>query len=114
MIFPLLSSFVLSAASAQDDPFIVGEPFRWDQNVTVSSRYPDGGERWFLLNLPKDEARGGMMRPGLINIHGFTDTAQGFGQSTGLGKTGPENGIVVAHPQGYDNSWNAGTCCGTA
>ena len=50
----------------------------------------------------------------MINIHGFDDTAPNYGQATGLWKTGPENGIVVAHPQGFHMSWNAGSCCGDA
>jgi len=88
-----------------------GPVMTWDKNVTVSSTDPDGNQRWFLLNEPK---RGKGLRPGLINIHGLGDYPTYYGQTSGLWKSAPENGIVVASPKGYQSSWNSGGCCGPA
>ena len=29
-------------------------------------------------------------------------------------EVGQEHGLIVVYPDGWDNSWNAGACCGTS
>lgn len=52
--------------------------------------------------------------PLVVNVHGYTDTAEGQAALSKMTETADANGFVVIHPQGVANSWNAGACCGTA
>jgi polyhydroxybutyrate depolymerase len=54
--------------------------------------------------------------PALFCIHGFSQTAVMFCLDTGVDwstKADLEDFVLIM-PNGYMNSWNAGTCCGTA
>ena len=54
--------------------------------------------------------------PALFCIHGLGQTAVMFCLDTGVAwpTKGDQEGFVVIMPNGYMNSWNAGTCCGGA
>jgi len=51
-------------------------------------------------------------RPLLIGVHGYTSDANYFETTSKLDNTAGKNGIFVVYPQGLNDSWNAGTCCG--
>jgi polyhydroxybutyrate depolymerase len=54
--------------------------------------------------------------PALFCIHGLAETAVSFCLDTGVAwpTKADQEGFVVIMPNGYMNSWNAGTCCGGA
>jgi len=52
--------------------------------------------------------------PLIFNFHGFTMTAEGQVNFSGMNSLADEEGILVVYPQGLDNSWNAGACCGNS
>lgn len=51
-------------------------------------------------------------RPVLVGLHGYTSDANYFETTSRLDNTAGRNGIFVVYPQGLNDSWNAGTCCG--
>ncbi len=52
--------------------------------------------------------------PLIFNFHGFTMTAEGQVNFSGMNTLADDEGILVVYAQGLDNSWNAGACCGNA
>ena len=52
--------------------------------------------------------------PVVLNFHGFTQTAAGQQQLSGMNPVAEEHGFVVVYPEGVEYSWNAGLCCGQA
>ena len=51
--------------------------------------------------------------PVLIAMHGYGGNAESS-RATRLAEVGQEHGLIVVYPDGWDNSWNAGACCGTS
>lgn len=64
-----------------------------------------------IVNVPSgyDATRAG---PLVLAFHGFLDSAAGFSAYDGLEAEGARRGAIVVHPDGLNNSWNAGGCCG--
>ncbi|MGI9579374.1 MAG: alpha/beta hydrolase family esterase [Microthrixaceae bacterium] len=52
--------------------------------------------------------------PLVVALHGLGGDAVSFGKDTEWPTAARDNGFVVAFPQGVDDSWNAGRCCGAA
>jgi polyhydroxybutyrate depolymerase len=54
--------------------------------------------------------------PAVFCLHGLTQTAVMFCLDTGVAwpTKADQEGFVVIMPNGYQNSWNGGTCCGAA
>jgi polyhydroxybutyrate depolymerase len=52
--------------------------------------------------------------PLVLNFHGFTSTGLTQQTSSDMDTTADREGFIVAYPNGIDNSWNGGTCCGRA
>jgi polyhydroxybutyrate depolymerase len=50
-------------------------------------------------------------RPLLLALHPLHGDAVSFERRTGLDEGAAAAGVVVAYPDGFDRSWNAGTCC---
>jgi len=50
--------------------------------------------------------------PLVVDIHGLSSTAQQQQGLSGWQAKADEIGFLVAYPEGLDNSWNAGVCCG--
>jgi len=51
----------------------------------------------------------------LLALHAYTTTKEWFRRETGFSDyADEENNFIVVYPQGVGDSWNAGTCCGTA
>jgi polyhydroxybutyrate depolymerase len=64
--------------------------------------------RYFLHVSPSSETS----VPLVVNMHGYLSGAQMQEQWSMMNAAADPRGIVTAHPEGLDNSWNAGTCCG--
>lgn len=72
-----------------------------------------GLERNYRLHVPPSYD-GSRDVPLVVNIHGFTSNAF---QQEGISQIVPISdaaGFIVVHPNGIDNAWNAGLCCGNA
>lgn len=52
--------------------------------------------------------------PMIINMHGFGGTNDALYNYSHFDVIAEDNDVVVVYPQGYENSWNAGWCCGEA
>lgn len=52
--------------------------------------------------------------PLVLNFHGFTSNPTAQRGYTKMDDTADVHGFVVAYPEGLDNSWNGGACCGAA
>ena len=70
-----------------------------------------GRARSLLLHVPSTLVR---PAPLVLMLHGVLATAASTAAQTGWSDLADREGFVVAYPQGYASSWNAGTCCGTA
>ena len=73
-----------------------------------------GQDRQYAVHVPKGYVADTPV-PAVFCIHGFTQTAA-FCNFDGVQwpDKGDQEGFVVIMPNGYMNSWNAGTCCGAA
>jgi polyhydroxybutyrate depolymerase len=52
--------------------------------------------------------------PVVVDLHGFSSDKGGHRGISGWTDKAETEGFLVVHPNGLFNSWNAGTCCGTA
>ena len=73
----------------------------------------DGLERTFDLLVPASYDPD-TPTPLVVNFHGFTSNAQEQSTLSQMDRAAEEAGVIVAYPQGTDDSWNAGACCGNA
>jgi polyhydroxybutyrate depolymerase len=73
----------------------------------------DEMERCWLIHIPTgyDEE---VEHPLIVNLHGFTGNKNMFYNYSHFDVIAEENNVVVVYPQGYEDSWNAGWCCGEA
>jgi polyhydroxybutyrate depolymerase len=73
---------------------------------------PHGGVmRSYILHVPP-QYDGRMRMPLVIDMHGLGQTAAGQPAQSGWNRRADASGIVMIYPQGLDNSWNGGFCCG--
>jgi polyhydroxybutyrate depolymerase len=70
-------------------------------------------DRTYLLHIPKGLSKN-TPAPLILAFHGGGGDSRQFSQTTNLSKRAGRSGFVVAYPQGFGNSWNAGNCCGPA
>ena len=90
-----------------DSSAVVGTSF----SITVGGR-----TRTYAVNQPSTCTAN---CPVIVDIHGFTSTATGEQNASGIFQLGNQQGIITVWPQGLNNSWNAGSgqfgsCCGTS
>jgi len=50
----------------------------------------------------------------VVDLHGYTSTAYGQRSISGFRRLADAEGFIVVWPQGTNNSWNSGSCCGGA
>ncbi len=88
-----------------------------DGNLAVGMRHTevevDGMTRSYEIYVPPSyDAQTPM--PVVLNFHGIT--ADGLGQAavTQMNGAADERGLIVVYPNGFENSWNGGLCCGDA
>ncbi len=70
-------------------------------------------ERCWLTHIPTDYFVGND-HPLIINLHGYTGNKNALYNYSHFDVIAEENNVVVVYPQGYQDSWNAGWCCGEA
>ncbi|RME42712.1 MAG: hypothetical protein D6795_20620, partial [Deltaproteobacteria bacterium] len=72
-----------------------------------------GRTRVYRLYVPTsyDPQRGHAL---VFNMHGFGSNMNQQIVMTGYVEKAERHGFIVVHPQGYEDSWNAGVCCGQA
>ena len=81
---------------------------------SIECKEYDGLERCWKLLIP-DSIEKDSAVPLLIDIHGYTQDMDKHSNLTGFDDIAQEEGFIVAYPNGYKNSWNAGDiCCGDA
>ncbi len=82
------------------------EPGRHDRSM-----YWDGIDRTWFIHVPAslDDSQ---PAPLVLAMHGFTSNATIHEGLSGMTEVAEENGFVVVYPNGVDNAWNAGICCG--
>ncbi|MEU8343525.1 polyhydroxybutyrate depolymerase [Actinomadura meyerae] len=79
------------------------------------------GHREFLLHVPSKVA-GGKWEDGkpadapalVVALHGGLANMNKMESLTGFNKLSDEHGFLVAYPDGFMTTWNAGDCCGAA
>jgi polyhydroxybutyrate depolymerase len=72
-----------------------------------------GYTRTYHLHVPSQYKSTEPM-PLVINFHGWGSNGLEQDEYTGMSAKGDQAGFITIHPDGIDNSWNAGSCCGTA
>ena len=93
--------------------------------ATAAPAAPDAGLRWstgtmtvgglqrtWWLAVPTRPLRPRL--PLVLVLHGRGATALDESQRTGLLPEVASGRLIAAYPQGFEESWNAGTCCGAA
>ncbi len=73
----------------------------------------DGVMRRVLVHVPPGYDASSAT-PLVLNMHGFTSNPAQQITFSGMNPVADAEGFVVAYPEGTNNSWNAGLCCGTA
>lgn len=82
-----------------------------DAAVTHVDLEHDGELRSYELYVPPSYD-GTAPFPVVLNFHGFTSSGLLQQENTQMDELAAREGFVVAYPNGLDNSWNAGVCCG--
>ena len=72
----------------------------------------DGIDRRWRLYIPAHAA--GARLPLLILLHPAGGAADSFVNETAMDTYAASYGFITVAPEGVDNTWNAGTCCGSA
>jgi polyhydroxybutyrate depolymerase len=75
-------------------------------NLTVA-----GLQRAYVVFRPRSLGSG-QQAPLVIALHGYTVDSTWMETNTHFDDLAIRVGFVVVYPQGINNSWNAGTCCG--
>lgn len=52
--------------------------------------------------------------PLVLNFHGITADGSVQAASTEMNDAADERGLILVYPNGFENSWNGGVCCGGA
>jgi polyhydroxybutyrate depolymerase len=84
-----------------------------DLNVTHVDFMHDGATRSYELHLPPGYD-GQTPLPVVLSFHGFTSSGPAQQVSTNMDPLADREGFIVAYPNGIENSWNGGACCGQA
>ncbi len=74
-----------------------------------------GRTRSYTVFLPPSYATVATV-PLVVDLHSLTSKGEGQRAVSGFFTlhADPRDGFVIAYPEGFGNSWNAGTCCGKA
>ncbi len=82
-----------------------------DSNTTHVDLEFHGTVRSYEIHVPPSYD-GMTPAPLVLNFHGFTSSGLGQQTSSNMDVTADAEGFLVAYPNGLDQSWNAGLCCG--
>jgi polyhydroxybutyrate depolymerase len=95
---------------APSSPACSGPVAAGDQTISLTV---DGGSRDYILHVPAGYS-GASAVPLVVNFHGYLNDASDEITFTGMNTKADSAGFIVAYPDGIDESWNAGVCCGEA
>ena len=110
---PLLAALLLVVVAGLATLVLVGQVLPPAGRSSTGSLAYGGLERSYRLFVPDSAA--GRPAPLLLLLHGYHDSAASFEKETGFDREAAARGLVVAYPDGYAHSWNAGSiCCGEA
>ncbi|MGZ3438986.1 MAG: extracellular catalytic domain type 1 short-chain-length polyhydroxyalkanoate depolymerase [Polyangia bacterium] len=85
-------------------------PTAVDDTWTIMS---GGLSRTLNVHVPKSyDPTAGM--PLVLNFHGYSSNAMQEDLLSGMNAKADSAGFIAIHPEGTNNSWNAGACCGMA
>jgi polyhydroxybutyrate depolymerase len=70
-----------------------------------------GAMRSYILHVPP-QYDGKKRMPLVVDMHGLGQTAAGQPSQGGWNPKADSVGIIMIYPQGLNNSWNGGPCCG--
>jgi polyhydroxybutyrate depolymerase len=101
----MLCGLVLAA-----DPALGDLPIGLSVDLTLVH---DGETRTYDVLRP-GSAPGLEPRALVVDVHGFSSNGDQQRSLSNWQSIAESDGILVAWPDGLDNSWNAGTCCGAA
>ena len=87
------------------------ESGRLDASVTHVDLRHGGEARSYELYVPP-RYDGTTPLPVVLNFHGFTSSGLLQQEGTKMDELASREGFLVAYPNGLDNSWNGGVCCG--
>ena len=87
-----------------------GDPGSGDHEITLEH---DSMTRSYIVHVPPgyDPATPHAV---VLNMHGYTSNAEQQVLFSNMNETADAEGFIVVYPDGYENSWNAGACCGEA
>jgi polyhydroxybutyrate depolymerase len=84
-------------------------PGDYDRTISVAS----GPPRYYHVHVPPSGALGTAM-PVVFVLHGYFDPWQAIRIMSRMNEVADERGFIAIYPEGRDETWNAGTCCGFA
>lgn len=73
----------------------------------------DGVARRFIVHVPEAHD-GAVAAPLLVNMHGLLSNPEQQVQWSEMNAAADPRGYIGVYPAGTGNSWNAGSCCGSA
>ena len=82
-----------------------------DETVTSVDLQFEGVPRAYEIHVPP-AYDGRTPLPLVLNVHGYGGSTLGQRFWTQMDETADARGYVVVYPEGRDESWNAGVCCG--
>ena len=111
----LLFSTCLAGCIEEDveEMIVEIEPIIEIENFTEACIEYDELERCWLTLLPSDYTDNESY-PLVVDMHGYTGTNYNMYNYSDWDRISEEHGVIIAYPQGHENSWNAGWCCGVA
>ena len=92
---------------------IVEEPITEIELFTEKCIEFDELERCWLTLIPS-EYNENKSYPLVVDMHGYTGTNWMMYNYSDWNRISEEHNVIIAYPQGYENSWNAGWCCGVS
>jgi polyhydroxybutyrate depolymerase len=84
-----------------------------DEIIVNVADLPDGGvsQRYITTHLPPGYSQDTPV-PVVLMLHTFFEGAANVRYVTRMNDVSDEQGFIVAYPQGHDETWAAGNCCG--
>jgi polyhydroxybutyrate depolymerase len=106
----------VASQGAADDPVGAAVPVPAPNGAAGTDEYVkivvNGLPRTYRLFIPTELPDTPV--PLVVVLHPFNGTSTGYESNSNFDLGAGKTATLVAYPQGFENSWNAGTCCGTA
>ncbi|KAB2346358.1 alpha/beta hydrolase family esterase [Actinomadura rudentiformis] len=101
---------VPAPSSAPSTPVVPGTHARTITMPSFNWLVKEKWDRPYLLHVPK-RRKAGHPPPLVIALHGGLDDSTYIQKQSGLDAVSERHGFVVAYPDGFLRTWNAGGCC---